>query len=132
MRTLVASGVDLTATLFALNDGIADGRDTSWVWDADVEPLLERAGAMVVTGTRAAEFGLRAIYGGLDPAGVIYEPDLEQAMYRVLERAREFTEHGHAYALVTYTAMLEMRAAIAAQGWTRSYWANEPRKRSRR
>ena len=59
VRTLVDSGVDLTATLFALNDGIADGRDTSWIWDADVEPLLERAGAMVVTGERAAEFGLR-------------------------------------------------------------------------
>jgi UDP-N-acetylmuramyl tripeptide synthase len=132
VRTLVASGVDLTATLFALNDAIADGRDTSWVWDADVEPLLERAGAMVVTGERAAEFGLRAVYGGLDPDGVIHEPDLEQAMYRVLERAREFTEHGHAYALVTYTAMLSMRATIAGQGWTRSYWANEPRKRSRR
>jgi UDP-N-acetylmuramyl tripeptide synthase len=131
VRTLVTSGVDLTATLFALNDEIADGRDTSWVWDADVEPLLERAGAMVVTGERAAEFGLRAIYGGLDPAGVLYEPDLEQAMYRVLERAREFTEHGHAYALLTYTAMLRMRAMIAAQGWTKAYWANQPRKRRR-
>lgn len=132
VRTLVASNVDLTATLFALNDEIADGRDTSWIWDADVEPLLERAGAMVVTGERAAEFGLRAAYGGLAPAGVLYEADLEQAMYRVLERAREFTEHGHAYALVTYTAMLRMRAIIAAQGWTNSYWANEPRKRRRR
>ena len=48
------------------------------------------------------------------------------------ERAREFTEHGHAYALVTYTAMLRMRAVIAAQGWARAYWANEPRKRGRR
>ena len=53
-------------------------------------------------------------------------------MYRVLERAREFTEHGHAYALVTYTAMLRMRAVIAAQGWARAYWANEPATRRRR
>ena len=131
VRTLVTSGVDVTATLFALNDGIADGRDTSWIWDADVEPLLARAGAMVVTGDRAAEFGLRAIYGGLDPDGVLLEPDVEQALYRVIERAREFTEHGHAYALVTYTAMLRMRAAIAQQGWARSYWANEPKKARR-
>jgi UDP-N-acetylmuramyl tripeptide synthase len=127
VRTLTASGVDVTATLFALNDGIADGRDTSWIWDADIEPLLQRAGAIVVTGERAEEFGLRAIYGGLDPDGVLLEPDLEQSMYRVLERAREFTEHGHAYALVTYTAMLRLRAIIAAQGWAKSYWANEPR-----
>ena len=132
VRTLLASGVDVTATLFALNDHIADGRDTSWVWDADIEPLLKRAGAIVVTGERAAEFGLRAVYGGLEPEGVLLEEDLEQALYRVLERAREFTEHGHAYALVTYTAMLKMRAVIAAQGWAKSYWANEPRKRVRR
>lgn len=132
VRTLTASGVDVTATLFALNDGIADGRDTSWIWDADIEPLLQRAGAIVVTGERAEEFGLRAVYGGLDPDGVLLEPDLEQSMYRVLERAREFTTHGHAYALVTYTAMLRLRAIIAAQGWAKNYWANEPRGRSRR
>lgn len=132
VRTLTTSGVDVTATLFALNDGIADGRDTSWIWDADIEPLLQRAGAIVVTGERAEEFGLRAIYGGLDPEGVLLEHDLEQSLYRVLERAREFTEHGHAYALVTYTAMLRMRAIIAQQGWARSYWASEPRTKSGR
>ncbi|MCW2972295.1 MAG: hypothetical protein JWN72_568 [Thermoleophilia bacterium] len=132
VRTLTASNIDVTASLFALNDLTADGRDTSWIWDADVEPLLERAGAIVVTGERAAEFGLRAIYGGLDPDGVIYEPDIEDAMYRVLERARDFTEHHHAYALVTYTAMLKMRAVIANQGWAQRYWANEPRTKARR
>ena len=26
----------------ALNDAIADGRDVSWIWDVDFEPLLER------------------------------------------------------------------------------------------
>ena len=131
VRTLTSSGIDVKASLFALNDLTADGRDTSWIWDADIEPLLEQAGAIVVTGERAAEFGLRAIYGGLAPEGVLYEPDIEDALYRVLERARQFTEHHHAYALVTYTAMLKMRAIIADQGWARSYWANEPRSRSR-
>ncbi|MBC7460345.1 MAG: DUF1727 domain-containing protein [Thermoleophilia bacterium] len=132
VRTLTTGNIDLTASLFALNDLTADGRDTSWIWDADIEPLLKRAGAIVVTGERAAEFGLRAIYGGLDPDGVIYEPDIEDAMYRLLERAREFTEHHHAYALVTYTAMLKMRAVIANQGWAKNYWANEPRTKARR
>ncbi|MCW2960847.1 MAG: hypothetical protein JWM25_1653 [Thermoleophilia bacterium] len=131
LRTLVDSGVDISATLFALNDHIADGRDTSWIWDADLEPFLAKAGVVIASGERAAEFGLRAIYGGLDPEGVLLEEDLEDAMYRVLERAREFTEHGHAYALVTYTAMLKMRAVIAQQGWARAYWANEPRSKSK-
>ncbi len=28
----------------ALNDAIADGRDVSWIWDVDFEPLLEHVG----------------------------------------------------------------------------------------
>src|SRR4029453_3009167 len=41
VRTLVAGGAPRLAVL-ALNDGIADGRDVSWIWDVDFEPLLER------------------------------------------------------------------------------------------
>lgn len=126
VRTLVVSGVDLTASLFALNDGVADGRDVSWVWDADLGPLLQRAPALVVTGDRAAEMALRCAYDGFEPDGIILEEDIEQALYRLLERARTFTDHGHAYALVTYTAMLRLRGIVAARGWTRAYWANDP------
>ena len=31
--------------VIALNDAIADGRDVSWIWDVDFEPLLPHAGA---------------------------------------------------------------------------------------
>ena len=41
----------------ALNDRIADGRDVSWIWDVDFEPVLERAERIVVSGERAAELG---------------------------------------------------------------------------
>lgn len=125
VRTLIGSGADLSACLFALNDGIADGRDTSWIWDADIEPLLARAPALVVTGDRAAEFALRAVYGGADADSLIVEEDVEAALFLLLERARDFSQHGHAYALVTYTAMLRMRAAISAQGWVPAYWRGQ-------
>ena len=39
VRTLVAGGAPKLAVL-ALNDAIADGRDVSWIWDVDWEPLL--------------------------------------------------------------------------------------------
>ena len=29
----------------ALNDEIADGRDVSWIWDVDFEPLLQAGSA---------------------------------------------------------------------------------------
>ena len=48
----------------ALNDAIADGRDVSWIWDVDFEPLLERLEHVVATGERAAELALRFRYGG--------------------------------------------------------------------
>ena len=37
----------------ALNDRIADGRDVSWVWDADFELLAEPVRRVVCAGTRA-------------------------------------------------------------------------------
>ncbi len=44
VRTLVDGGAP-RRSLVALNDEIADGRDVSWIWDVDFEPLLERARA---------------------------------------------------------------------------------------
>ena len=39
VRTLVDGGAP-TLAVIALNDAIADGRDVSWIWDVDFEPLL--------------------------------------------------------------------------------------------
>lgn len=122
VRTLTSAGVDLAATLFALNDGIADGRDTSWIWDADVEPLLESVPSLVVTGDRAADFALRAVYGGMEADRIVLEEDVEAALFELIARARDLTAHGHAYALVTYTAMLRMRQVISDRGWVPAYW----------
>jgi hypothetical protein len=41
VRTLVGRRVRAGALLIALNDEIADGRDVSWIWDVDFEPLIE-------------------------------------------------------------------------------------------
>ena len=50
--------------VIALNDAIADGRDVSWIWDVDFEPILAHVGRVVASGDRAAELGLRLVYGG--------------------------------------------------------------------
>ena len=60
----------------ALNDEIADGRDVSWIWDVDFEPLLAGLETLVATGGRAAELALRFRYGGLDEDAIEVEPDL--------------------------------------------------------
>ena len=54
VHTLLEGGApDLL--LVALNDAIADGKDVSWIWDVDFEPLLGRADRLIASGDRAAE-----------------------------------------------------------------------------
>ena len=52
--------------VIALNDEIADGRDVSWIWDVDFEPLAAGLERLVAIGERAEELALRFKYGGLD------------------------------------------------------------------
>jgi lipid II isoglutaminyl synthase (glutamine-hydrolysing) len=118
IRTLEDGGVPPTLVI-ALNDEIADGRDVSWIWDVDFEPLLEHAGRIVASGERAAELGLRFTYAGFPRERLELEPDLERA----LERGLELTETGGELAVLpTYTAMLRLRAIATQRGLTRPYW----------
>jgi UDP-N-acetylmuramyl tripeptide synthase len=60
IRTLVAGGGPSSLAVVALNDAIADGKDVSWIWDVDFEPLLEW-GELVVLPTYTAMLELRRI-----------------------------------------------------------------------
>src|SRR6266542_2599171 len=103
----------------ALNDEIADGRDVSWIWDVDFEPLFGGLETLVVTGSRAAELALRAKYGGLDPGRIEVVPALEGG----LDRGLELTPAGEELiVLPTYTAMLALRRVVAARGHVQQYW----------
>jgi UDP-N-acetylmuramyl tripeptide synthase len=118
VRTLVAAGPP-SLLLIALNDEIADGRDVSWIWDVDFEPLLAGLERLVATGERAAELALRFKYAGLGADAIEVVPSLEDA----LDRALELTPvGGELAALPTYTAMLALRDLVARRGFARPYW----------
>jgi UDP-N-acetylmuramyl tripeptide synthase len=118
IRTIVDGGAPKVA-LVALNDAIADGRDVSWIWDVDFEPLLAGLDTLVATGTRAAELALRFAYGGLDRDRIEVVPSLEAA----LDRGLELTPAGGELTLLpTYTAMLALRRIVAARGHVSNYW----------
>jgi UDP-N-acetylmuramyl tripeptide synthase len=118
IRTLVEGGAPRVAVV-ALNDAIADGRDVSWIWDVDFEPLLAGLDTLVATGTRAAELALRFAYGGLDRDRIEVVPSLEAA----LDRGLELTPAGGELTLLpTYTAMLALRRIVAARGHVSNYW----------
>ena len=118
VRTLVAGGAPRHAVI-ALNDGIADGRDVSWIWDVDFEPLLERLERVVATGDRAAELALRFKYAGVEENAIEVIPDLGRALDRGLELT---PPGGELFAVPTYTAMLELRHIVTERGFARPYW----------
>ncbi len=101
----------------ALNDRIADGRDVSWIWDADFEMLAGRAGRVTCTGTRASEMALRLKYAGWPVERTFVVEDPEAALDQALAASG-----GQLFALPTYTALLDLRNLLAERGDTERYW----------
>jgi UDP-N-acetylmuramyl tripeptide synthase len=118
IRTLLVGEAPLLA-LIALNDEIADGRDVSWIWDVDFEPLLGGLARVIATGDRAAELALRCKYGGFSEDAIEVVPNLARALDRGLELT---PAGGELVALPTYTAMLALRRIMGERGYVRPYW----------
>jgi UDP-N-acetylmuramyl tripeptide synthase len=116
LRTLALEGDGLD--LFGiLNDRVADGRDVSWVWDADWELLAPSVRRMTCSGTRAAELALRMKYAGMEPDRLRVVEDAAAGLDAALADG-----DGPLYALPTYTALLELRDLLSARGAVRGHW----------
>src|SRR3954452_23591502 len=108
--TLEDGQVDLW---IALNDRIADGRDVSWVWDADFEMLAGRVRRAMCSGTRAEEMALRLKYAGIDAQVLDVDRDLGESLDAAIA---DDGDGRPLYALPTYTALLELRDLLAERG----------------
>jgi lipid II isoglutaminyl synthase (glutamine-hydrolysing) len=108
-------GIDLWV---ALNDRIADGRDVSWVWDADFELLAGGVRRVTCTGTRAPEMAVRLKYAGVDMRTLTVNGDIASSLDAAVAAAP-----GRVFALPTYTALLELRTLLADRGLAKDYWA---------
>jgi UDP-N-acetylmuramyl tripeptide synthase len=115
LRTLALEG-DGLELLGVLNDRIADGRDVSWVWDADWELLVPHVTRMTCSGTRAAELALRLKYAGLPPERLTVVEDLQDGLDTALLGS------GPLYVVPTYTALLELRELLTRRGQAEAYW----------
>lgn len=109
-----ADGIDLWV---ALNDRIADGRDVSWVWDADFEVLTGAVRRVTCAGTRAPEMALRLKYAGWREEDIIVEPEVATSLDAAVAAAE-----GRLFALPTYTALLELRKLLADRGLAKEFW----------
>lgn len=120
LRTLALEPGELDL-LVVLNDRIADGRDVSWVWDADFELLAGKVRRVTCAGSRAAELAVRLKYAGVPVARLVVVPDLGLA----LDEAIAAAAGERLFALPTYTALLELRQQLGARGHVASFWAPE-------
>lgn len=105
--------------VICLNDRAADGRDVSWIWDADFEDLSALAGRLtqvIVSGDRAEDMRVRIKYAGVDDAFIRVERDYE-TLVRELEK-----ETRPVCMMPTYTAMLELRQTVIRHCGGEDFW----------
>ena len=102
----------------ALNDRIADGRDVSWVWDADFELLSGSVRRVVCAGTRAPEMAVRLKYAGWPEDRIEVQDSIAGSLDAAIAGG-----DGPLYALPTYTALLELRRLLADRGLAPDYWS---------
>ncbi len=117
LRTLSLEDGELNL-LVILNDLTADGRDVSWIWDADFELIAPRVCSVTCSGTRAAELGVRLKYAGVPVDRLSLAADLPAALDGALARAPSCK----LFALPTYTALLALREELSARGYVSQFW----------
>lgn len=92
-----------TATMIAINDNYADGRDMSWLWDVDFDSL-QPGGVAMISGIRAYDMALRLQYDEVEVKKV--DPTITTALADFL------TIPGPKRIYCTYTAMLALRKEL--------------------
>ena len=92
--------------LIVINAEIADGKDTSWLWDVPFERLQGRHA--IAAGRRCHDLAVRLLYADVD---VVTEPDLDRAL--ALARADDRD------VVANYTAFREVRRALGVGTMTR-------------
>lgn len=94
------------ATMIAINDNYADGRDMSWLWDVEFESL-KKLGVSQISGIRAYDMALRLQYDEIPVKNI--ETDLKKALKVFIITHPDQPKRIYC----TYTAMLALRKQIS-------------------
>lgn len=93
------------ATMIAINDNYADGRDMSWLWDVDFTKLAGHP--VYVSGIRAYDMALRLQYDEVGMEKV--QTELPKALTEFIGLHEEMPKRIYC----TYTAMLALRKELS-------------------
>ena len=96
------------ATMIAINDNDADGRDVSWLYDVSFASLRER-GVSFTSGIRAYDIALRLHYDDVATDRVV--PDLDAALDAFVAAHPDEPKR----VFCTYPAMMALRRTLAAR-----------------
>ena len=109
--------------LFALNSRIEDGKDVSWIYDADFESLVTNSHNLVVSGERLYDLALRFTIAGAKNFEV--ETSIKKSLASIISKSEQGSD---IYLLLTYSAMMDYRKYIAKISGRKPFWqklANE-------
>ncbi len=118
VRMLTSARIE-APLLILINDLDADGRDVSWLWDADLEPLAQTGSPVFTGGIRGADMALRLKYAGFPVERLRVLDDLPGALDAFVS---ELAPGQTGYILPTYTALLALRRALAERGVAPAFW----------
>jgi lipid II isoglutaminyl synthase (glutamine-hydrolysing) len=94
------------ATMIAINDNYADGRDMSWLWDVEFDTLRD-GGVDQLSGSRAYDMALRLQYDDV-PIGAV-NTEIAPALASFIRGATDKPKR----IFCTYTAMLAIRRELS-------------------
>ncbi|MCG0277230.1 MAG: MurT ligase domain-containing protein [Thermanaeromonas sp.] len=98
--------------LLAINDLAADGRDVSWLWDVDWEPLVGYPGKRIIcSGLRAWDMAVCLRYQGIDLSLVKIVPQQAKSLKEALKE-----EADEILILCTYTNLSLYRRLLIRMG----------------
>lgn len=92
--------------LIIINDNYADGRDVSWLWDANFELLSNCGKQIIVSGIRASDMAVRLKYAGIKSENIIIIENIKKALEKTLSDTQN---NEKLYILPTYTALLQLQ-----------------------
>jgi len=95
--------------LIIINDNYADGRDVSWLWDANFELLCGHEKQIITSGIRASDMAVRLKYAGIDQNNLKIIENMDNAIKHSLLNLQA---NERLYILPTYTALLQLQKIL--------------------
>ncbi len=116
---LVLEKNDVGGILFFLNNNIADGKSTDWIWDANLEKHFLPDVPLGCGGDRGADMARRLEHWLGDSRSIVLGEDDERL---VMEFLNDCPTGKCIYLLPNYTSMLSLRARLAERLGFNKHW----------